>query len=395
MPVSHRSSDDRLARWRREIELPRGTVFLNHASFGPVPRSGRIAVERLLLRQGRFRDDPNVDDETFALLAESRRMFAAVTGSDARLVAFAPNASFGLNAILHGLDLQAGERILVPDNEFPALVYAVRAISERLGLRMVPLACPRGRIDEDHLRRELKSGTAVLAISWVQFFNGFRNNLAEISRLCHDNGCFLLADVTQGAGVVPLNARRDRIDAIACGTQKWLLGQTGGGFFAIAPDPVRKVRPPFAGWLGYDWGYTWGDLQRWDRPAFRDGRFWEVGTYPFYSVRLVHAGLTILTGCGVNNIFIHVQRLHQRLAEGLRGTDYRPIIFPDRRNRSAIVSFTGRHTARLHRYLLERRIYVSLREGNIRVSPHFYNTEADIDRLSEAVIRFGRTMSRK
>lgn len=318
-------------------------------------------------------------------------MFARLTGADAKRVAFAPNASYGLNAILNGLNLNPGDRVLVPANEFPAAVYAARALCERVGAELVPVPCPNGSMDLDQLRALLNEGAAVLAMSWIQYFNGYRYDLAPIARLCHDHGTFHLVDVTQGAGAVPLNMRRDGVDAIAAGTQKWLLGQTGGGFFAIAKTPIRPVMPPYAGWLGYDWGYTWGDLQRWNRPAFSDGRFWEVGTYPFYSVRLAHAGLSILVSCGTQSTYKHIQSLHARMRDGLESTRYRAIVFPAACNRSAIATFTGPRVADLHRHLLANRIFVSLREGNIRVSPHFYNTMADIDRLTTFVQRFEKS----
>lgn len=377
---------------RREFQIPRGTTFLNHASFGPVPRRARTAVESLFQRQGDFRGDPDVDAETFSMLAELRTMFAKLTGADAKRVAFAPNASYGINAILNGLNLKPGERILVPANEFPAAVYAARALCERVGAELVPVPCSKESMNLDQLQGLVRSGAAVLLMSWIQYFNGYRYDLAPIAQLCHDHGVFHLVDVTQGAGAVPLNMRREGVDAIVAGTQKWLLGQTGGGFFAISKDPVRPVVPTYGGWLGYDWGYTWGDLQRWDRPAFTDGRFWEVGTYPFYSVRLAHAGLSILVQCGMQNAYKHILSLHARMVDGLKPTRYHAIVFSSPRNRSAIVSFTGPQIGALHKYLLADRIFVSLREGNIRVSPHFYNTMADMDRLTTFVRRFEKSL---
>lgn len=383
------------ARWRREFEIPSGTVFLNHASFGPVPKRGRRAVEEVFRRQAEFKGKPEIDLDTFSILDASRRMFAKMTGAAYRRVAFAPNASYGINSVLHGLSLKPGDRILFPENEFPAVVYAVRGLSEQIGTRMIPIACRNGSMDLGSLESELKSGAALLAMSWVQFYNGFRNELRPISRLCHEHGCFLLVDVTQGAGAIPLNMKADELDAIACGTQKWLLGQTGAGFFAVSPQPIRPVRPPYTGWLGYDWGYSWKDLQRHDRPPLPDGRNWEVGTYAAYSVRLAHAGLSILSEFGIRNVYYRLQMLHSRLIDGLEPTEYRPVRSSSPRNRSGIVSFSGPKTADLHERLETKRIFVSLREGNIRVSPHFYNTESEIDWLVHAVVTFGKTRKRK
>ncbi len=389
--MSQSASDKRvLTRWRREFPIPKSTTFLNNASFGPVPISARKAIEALFRKQSEFKGNPDVDGETFSLLDESRRMFASLVNANPARVAFAPNASFGLNAILHGLELKRGERVLVPANEFPAVVYAVRSLCEKSRLSMIPINCSRGAIDHLQLQSELERGAAVLAMSWIQYFNGYRNELRAISDLCHKHSCFVLADVTQGAGVVPFDMMSDQVDAIACGTQKWLLGQTGGGFFAIAESPRREVTPLYAGWLGFDWDHSWADLQRWDQRPLPDGRVWEVGTYPFYSVRMVHAGLRILTACGVERVYRHVLSLHQTLIDGLQGTPYTPVIFPEPSNQSAIITFAGPDTSGLHRYLLNKRVYVSLREGNIRVSPHFYNTYGDIERLCRLVRTYSK-----
>ncbi len=241
---SSRSKAEPLVALRREFEIPRNIVFLNHAAFGPIPRRGRLAVEALIKRQGFLQGDPNVDDESYAMLADLRSMFGRLVGQDRRRVGFVPNASYGLNAILWGLDLKPGETILVPANEFPALVYAVRALASRIGANVRAIPCPEGWVTLESLESELKRGADVCAISWVQYFNGYRYDLRAVTDLCHRYGCAVAVDGSQGVGAIPLNMKRDGFDALACGTQKWLLGQTGAGFMAIAPDPVRPIRPP-------------------------------------------------------------------------------------------------------------------------------------------------------
>ena len=389
MPAgSSRPKTDPLVALRREFEVSRNIVFLNAAAFGPIPRRARLAVEELIQRQGFLRGDPNVDNESYAMLADLRAMFGRLVGQDRRRVGFVPNASYGLNAILWGLDLKPGETILVPAKEFPALVYAIRALASRIGVEMRAIPCPDGYFTLESLEAELQRGAAVCAISWVQYFNGYRYDLRAVTELCHRYGCVVTVDGSQGVGAIPLNMKRDGFDALACGTQKWLLGQTGAGFMAIAPNPIRPIRPPQSGWLSYDWGYKFGDLQRWDRPQYTDGRAWEIGSYPYFSVRLAHAGLSILTECGMTRIHHHLQALHRRLIDGLAGSRYQPLQFPDPKNRSGIITFTGPRIAQLHRHLYSRGVYTSLREGNIRVSPHFYNTNAHFDRLVADVRAF-------
>ncbi|HUU44232.1 MAG TPA: aminotransferase class V-fold PLP-dependent enzyme, partial [Acidobacteriota bacterium] len=298
--------------------------------------------------------------------------------------------SYGLNMVLWGLGLRRGERILIPEVEFPAVVYAVRHLADVCGLRMESLPCPDGWLDEGTLKRALRRKAAVLAISWVQYFNGYRYDLKALADICHAHGCFLLVDAIQGAGAVPMRMRTWGVDAVASGTQKWLLGEAGAGFFAVAESPIRTVRPPFTGWLSRDWRYRFTDLQRWDRPEYTDGRRWEIGSYPQHAVRLAHAGLSLLNECGIGEVFRRIQHLAARLTDGLDGCRHRVVHFPARANRSGIIIIRGPETEALFAHLRQRGFHLAFREGNIRVAPHFYNTVDEIDALIGEVEIFER-----
>ncbi len=375
--------------WKNKFAFEDGVVFLNHASFGPVTNTGRKAIDELMRRWGALSPGASVDGESFDMLDQSRRRFARLINAPKKQVAFAPNTSYGLNAVLWGLNLRRNERVLVPECEFPAVVYAVQRIAKLRNLKIEVLPCPDGYVTTETIEKALKRKAAVLVISWVQFFNGYRYDLKALSALCHDHDCFLLVDAIQGVGAVPLDVRRTGIDALACGAQKWLFGQTGSGFFYIASNPIRPVEPPYGSWLGVDWGYRFHDLQHWDRPAFTDGRRWEVGTYPFFALRFAHAGLEMLEECGRTQVWANIQAVISRLTDGLDGSAYQPILFA-KNNRSGIVTIRGPRTEQLFGALKKRRILPALREGSIRISPHFHTTDDDIDTLLEATLSFER-----
>lgn len=378
--------------WKAEFEFDPGHVFLNHAAFGPVTKRGRLAVESLMQRWGRLTPGADVDDETFAMLESAKSRFARLIDADPTRVAFAPNTSYGINAVLWGLNLQRGERILLPEVEFPALVYAVKGISRQLGLEFESLPCPNGFLTAGTLERALSRPASVLALSWVQYFNGYRYDLSEIVRICHEKRCFVLADGIQGVGAVPLDVHETGVDALACGAQKWLFGQTGSGFFYIAPNPIRSVEPLPSGWLGVDWGYRFGNLKNWEQREYEDGRRWEVGTYPFFSIRFAETGLAVLEECGKQQVWQNVQTLRERLASHLTDSAYRPVVFSDEGNRSGIMVLEGPRTSELHSQLREQHIHTALRENRIRVAPHFYNSEDDIDTLVHGIRQFEATL---
>jgi selenocysteine lyase/cysteine desulfurase len=139
--------------------------------------------------------------------------------------------------------------------------------------------------------------------------------------------------------------------------------------------------------MSVDWGYRFHDLRHWDKPVYDDGRQWEVGTYPYCAVRMAAAGLEMLNRCGTDEIWSRIERLRTHLQNGLDGTPYSVEVFPNG-NVSAIMRINGPRVTELHPFLTKRRIYTSLREGGIRVSPHFYNTTDDIDTLLNAIQEF-------
>jgi selenocysteine lyase/cysteine desulfurase len=229
---------------------------------------------------------------------------------------------------------------------------------------------------------------AVLAISWVQYFNGYRYDLEQMADLCHRHDCLVLLDAIQGVGALQIDVQASGVDALACGAQKWLFGQTGSGFLYISPNPVRAIQPSYQGWLSVDWGYRFEELQDAGRSVYTDGRRWEIGTYPFFAIRLSHAGLSILTEAGHARIWDSIQAVLDRIETGLAGSGYGLLRFPDAANRSGIGVLSGPRCRELHQHLAARQIHTSFREGNIRVSPHFHNTEDEADRLTEAVREF-------
>lgn len=378
------------SRWWREFEVPDHITFLNHAAFGPLARRARQSIESYMDRWGRFAPGPDVDQESYALLDRARRDFADLIHVDHRRVAVAPNASYGLNTILWGIDWKPGERILVPEVEFPAVVYVVQHLARERGLKVEKLPCPREYVDIDDLDRALSQGVAAFVFSWVQYFNGYRNDLAAVAKCCHAHDCFALTDATQGVGAVHVDAGSSGIDALVCAGQKWLFGQPGSGFFYIGNETIRPVEPPFAGWMGVDWSYKFNDLRRWDRPRYDDGRRWELATYPYFALRAVAEGLSLLKERGPANVWSDIQSLLARLKSGLDDSPYRPFTLPEDHD-SGIIALEGPNAAALREYLVARDIHGSYREGRVRISPHFYNREVDIDRLLESIHAFETT----
>jgi cysteine desulfurase/selenocysteine lyase len=386
--------DQSLLALRRQFPHTKRAVFFDHANFGPSPNKARRLLDRLAARFQAL--DPRVDQESFAILAGLKRDFGKIVGARQENISFLPNTTTGTNQVLLGLRLRPSEHILLAENEFPSLAYPILHLA-RIGRAKVNLLpCPQGHVALDDLDRALaRRKTALFAISWVQYFNGYRYDPAALAEICHRHGTFLLLDGTQGVGAVPLNMIKAGIDALVCGGQKWLFCQTGSGFMCLHPQRVRDVKPELIGWLSVDWKYTFTDLQRHDRQLYPDGRRFEWGTYPYYSLRLAQVGLELIRAAVVRRTFKHVTGLLVDLADYLRERPYDIASDPDRHHRSGILAFTGPYIAQLHQYLSEHRVRVSFRENNIRVSPHFYNTPGEMRRCIKTIDAFGQAGHRQ
>jgi len=374
---------------RRAFAHTRHAVYFDHAGVGPLPNKARRLIEQLAERYQRL--DATIDDESFTLLHDLKRDFGRIIHARGDNISFMPNTTTGINHVLLGLHLQRGERIILPRVEFPALTYPILYLARRMGLRVDILPCPAGHFTLEDLKKAIRRGKpALVATSWVQYFNGYRYDAAELVRLCHECGVFVLLDGTQGIGAVPLNAKQTGVDAVVCGGGKWLFCSAGSGFLYLNPDPIREVRPISIGWLSADWNYAFGDLQRWHRPLYADGRLFEWGTYPYYNLRLAQAGLELILAAKVSRTYRHVNALLDDLAVFLDNSPYTITAPREKQHRSAILTFTGPEINHLHRYLTANRFRVSLRENNIRVAPHFYNTPQEMHRFISAIGKWSR-----
>ncbi len=241
------------------------------------------------------------------------------------------------------------------------------------------------RIELDDIAAMMDERTRLVAISFVEFATGFRNDLTALTELCHNRGALLCVDGIQGVGALSLDVRRIPVDFLAMGGAKWLMGPTGIGFLFISQQHISRLDLAMAGWLGTTDIY---DPFRYDFPWRDDAQRFEEGSLNMIGSAGLNAAISLLLSVGLETIEQRIMALTNRLIEGLRQRNYQfitPIIHPS--ERSGIVSFYHRqHEAvQLKQRLTEAKVVVSQRSTFIRVSPHFYNTEEEIDWLLHAL----------
>jgi cysteine desulfurase/selenocysteine lyase len=362
-------------------------VYFNSASYGPFCTPVRDAIhENIEIRMAAERDDSHDAFDTADWL---RAAYAKMIGAPKRTVGIGLNTSFGLNLAAFGLPLKRGDEILVSDIEFPAIIYTWKAAAESRGLKIKFVKSRNQCFEIEALNKAIGKRTRVLSLSYVQFFNGYKNDLATLAEICRKHDLYFVVDGIQGMGVEPLDVVKTGIDIFTSGCQKWMLAPQGCGFFYLSDKVRDSMTPPVMSWLGVDWKMQFSDLFHYDRAWIDSAQRFELGYYVVLNLHGMKAAAQVFQNLGIRNIQQHNHALIDRLAKYIRSNPYYRITSSmEPKHRSSIFTFACERVADLHRELLKNKIILVNREGSIRVSVHLFNDESDIDRLIEVLERF-------
>lgn len=365
----------------------RNVTYFNSASYGPFSTKVRDAIrDNLDLRTACEIDDSH---DTFQCSEDLRKMYARMIGAKASQVGLGLNTSFGLNVAAFGLPLKKGDEIIVSTTEFPALVYTWKAAAERRGLKLTFIPTVGQGFNIEAFEKKITRKTRVLAISWVQFYNGFKNDLATLVAICRQHGLWLVVDGIQGMGAEPIDVRKLGIDVFSSGCQKWMLSPQGCGFFYLSDEMQELIQPPFMSWLGVEWNMKFSDLFHYDRAWIDGAQRYELGYYVMLNLLGMRASAEIFLGLGIKNIQTHNYELLDTLTNYLdRNPFYTITSSRERKHRSSILTFTCPGYRELHQHLAKNRIICVPREGSIRISVHLFNNDTDIARLVDLLDRF-------
>jgi selenocysteine lyase/cysteine desulfurase len=366
----------------RAAEFPwaADVTYLNHASTGPIPARTQRAIDQVEFRRRepfRLADTHHVE-----LMRDARAAVARLIGADPAEVALTPNTSYGINMAAQTLPLAAGDEVLVPDGEFPANMYPWLLLRDRgIRVELIPRTAA-GWPDEDRLLARLaEPGVRAVAISWVQFASGYRVDLARLSAACRERGVWLVLDAIQGVGQLPLDLRATPVDVVACGGQKWLLSPWGSGFLYVRRERIAELTPRFTGWLAFRGTEDLSRLTDYDPTFHADARRFELVTLPYQDLAGLTASLTLLAEAGVDRIAAHLRALRAPLLAAADRRGFQVTSPTDGVHDSAIWCVRTDDVTRAHARLRAAGVTCSLREGALRLSPHFYNTADEVERV--------------
>ena len=368
--------------WRREFPVTETYIYMNHAGVAPLSRRVRDAMVGFI-DDATFHGAVHTDD--WAETAETCRLAAArLINADATEIAFMKNTTQGILIAANGIDWRAGDNVVTTAVEFPANIYPWWSLKERYGVntRMVPER--DRRICVEDIASVIDERTRVLTISHVEFASGFRNDIATLGRLCRERDIWFVVDAIQGLGAVEVDVKSCNVDILAADGHKWLLAPEGAAIFYCADEKRDQLINTNIGWasvvnprdfLNYDL------TQKPDATRFEEGSYNSVGLYG------LKAAIDLLQDIGIPSIETRILELTAQLIAGLGAKGYR-VITPKRdAERAGIVIFgSERHTpTELYEMLDAENIITAERGSGLRVSPHFYNTASEIDRLLEVL----------
>jgi cysteine desulfurase/selenocysteine lyase len=359
------------------------TTYLNNASIGPLPERTRLALDEF--NRGRAAPHKLPDRELFAMLAETRKRIARLLGASAEEIALTVNTGFGIGMAARALPLEPGDIVLVSDKEFPANVYPWLRLKDRgVAMELVPTTA-EGWPDEARLLERLRDPRVrVLAVSLVQFSNGYLVDLERLSAATRDAGAFLVVDAIQGIGQVPVDLSRTQVDVLACGGQKWLLSPWGSGFVYVRRDLIGSLDPAITGWLSFEGTDDLTRLTLYDDTLRSDARRFELMTLPYQDFAGLSVSLDLLLSIGIDRIRDHLRTLHRPVLAWAEAAGAR-IVSPRGASGSGILCVAPDEVQQVHRRLKAARIVCSLREGAIRLSPHCFNTVAEMERVAQTL----------
>ena len=306
-------------------------------------------------------------------------------------IAFVKNTSEGIATVAGGIDWRAGDRIVTTGVEYPANVYPWMDVAKRFGVELVMVPEETGedgarRVRLERILEEAQHPrTRLVALSHVEFASGQRHDLAAVGRVCREKGKLFCVDAIQSVGVLPVDVVGMGIDFLSADGHKWMLGPEGAGIFYCRKELLEGIRPLIVGWMNV---INADDYGHYDFTLKPDAGRFECGTHNVAGLLGMKAAIELLAEVGIERVAERVRLLTERVIEGVRRKGYQVVSPRGQGEWSGIVSFVSSkhdHKEIWKRLRKEERIEIAVREGRLRVSPHFYNTEEQVERLVEVL----------
>src|SRR5216684_423587 len=375
--------------WRQEWFEIEDATYLNLASQSPMPKVSIRAVQAALEANKYPHQKP--DSTFFEVPNRLRASLAKLIGGRPEEIALTSGASAGVAAVAYALTWKPGDEVITAKGEFPLQYATWQPMEEREGIQL-KIVSPRERfITADDLIAAITPRTRVVSVSMVRYDDGSLLDVRRVADACHKQGALLLLDASQGCGAISMDVHQLGADFIVSAGYKWLLGPFGTGFFWAKSEHLAIVRPGPFYWMALMGSHNFAALNFDDPKPAANAKRWdspEWASYFNFNLVAMDTSVDFVARIGPELVAAHNRKLIELMFERLPKDGFVPASPLDPARRGTYGCFAARSpekTAEHYQHLRRENVVVSLREGNIRVSPHLYNTERDIDRLISVV----------
>lgn len=310
-----------------------------------------------------------------------RGSFAELVNATPDEIAVTTSLSAGVSALMSSLREGERDKVVISDFEFPTIGQIAHA-QELRGKRVVHVGEQDGRVPLSGFDEAIDERTALVAVAHICYRNGSRMEIEGLVELAHSRGVPVLLDAYQSAGAVPIDVRALGVDFLATGALKYLLASAGLGFLYCRSELLEEWTPTQTGWFA-DENIFEMDIN--DYSPSPTARRFEAGTPPIPNIYAGLAGLELVAATGVDRIESHVRALTARLDAGLDELGAQIVTPRDPNSRGPMTAVRSTDEHALVAALAEAGVQTSCRDGNMRVSPHFYNSHGDIEALLDAL----------
>ncbi len=354
-------------------------TYLNSAAVSPIPRAAFEAVTSQLADVAVYGSEHYTD--WVATKNRARALLAGMLNVTPEQIAFMRNTSDGFSAIANGLTWQKGDNIVSFEGEFPANFYPWRMVRDRYGVEL--RLCPErdGRIELDDLIGLIDSNTKLVTISSVQYASGFRADLERIGKAARAADALFAVDIIQSLGATRFDLPAQYVDIASGASHKWLCAPEGCGFLYISDRAHDRLTPSLVGWISVETPWDFDDREQ---PFQPNALALESGTGASSLFYGLEESLKLLTETGLDKIENYLDELSGFLCESLAGKRYRILSSRAPGEKSAIVCIQHTHGItcnEIAKLLQKENVIVSPRLDRLRIAPHFYNNQTDIERL--------------
>lgn len=397
--------------FRKNFPVTESSAYLNSAGFSVTNVAAVKAVKDFAEKMLSVQEHSWADEKR----NEARDELAKLIHASKSEVGLGEGATYALTAFARGIanELESGDNIVTSDMEFLQSTLPWATIARRKHIEIRAAKNTDGKYDTWDFQRLIDGKTRVIAISSIQWNNGFKMDIEALGEMAESKDIYFVVDAAQHLGASDFDTRKVKADFLAASGHKWLVSPFGTGVFYVSSRVLDSIDPDFVGYINsrpprnftrmiqFFENPDSSPLERFE-PIRDEARKFEVGgTSNYPGAVAIRASLKLLNEAGITNVTERVLDLGDYLIRGLQKEHVRIVSPIEREKRGGITTFHLGKTPQEEKdfivWLKERRIYVSLRYasnvGGIRVSTHAYNNEADVDRLLDAVREYSKLHS--